>query len=300
MALIARRELRPISAHRHEVLELLERLLADELPSSQVVDRGECLLVPRRERILAAVTGPIPGSASSSADVARFRSSRAGSARCRARPPIGAGGCGRWLVVARGDAGSGSPSRSGAARLSSRLARFASTRGPWPPAAATRSPTREPAANRKTPVDRRLRRSRRPVPMQPDSRPGLRQRHLRMRPLSPERPRHRTRPPRRCSNRRQKEKGQQRQHDRGGPDEQHRPRHEGWRRRWVGGATGTLGGRAGTIGRILEDAPGSRSGPRIDLHGGWQGIAAGTTDVSPRRGTSDEARRRWRTLQTGP
>ncbi len=40
MAPSASRPLRPISADRHEILEAVERLLADELPRPEVVDRG--------------------------------------------------------------------------------------------------------------------------------------------------------------------------------------------------------------------------------------------------------------------
>jgi len=43
---MASRLLRPTSAHRHETLDLLEGLLADELACAQVVDRREPLLVP--------------------------------------------------------------------------------------------------------------------------------------------------------------------------------------------------------------------------------------------------------------
>ena len=41
----ARRPLRPISANRHAILETIERLLPDELPRSEVLDRDERLPV---------------------------------------------------------------------------------------------------------------------------------------------------------------------------------------------------------------------------------------------------------------
>ena len=45
----ASRPLRPMSADRHEVLEVRECLLADELSGAQILDRGEWLAVARGE-----------------------------------------------------------------------------------------------------------------------------------------------------------------------------------------------------------------------------------------------------------
>src|SRR6266545_6000819 len=60
MAPIARRALRPISANRHEVPELVERLLADELPGPEIVDRRERLLLAGSQD-LAGGHRPDPG-----------------------------------------------------------------------------------------------------------------------------------------------------------------------------------------------------------------------------------------------
>ena len=145
IAPIARRLLRPISADRHEVLELGERLLADELARPEVVDRRERLSrratrgswprSPARSRAACRARPPWRGSGRSARRPARrhrlIAARRRPASTPRSRPASSRDGTRIW-----------SPSLSGAARFSSRPARSASTRGPYPPAAATRSPTR--------------------------------------------------------------------------------------------------------------------------------------------------------------
>ena len=256
-------------ADRHEVLEVGERLLADELPRPQVLDRRERLLLAGRED-LGDGRRPDPGSVSSSSAVARLRSigPDAPPGRPGAAPPPDAAGP---FAAASSREGTRmwSPSRSGAARLSSRPARSVSTRGPYPPAASTRSPIRAPAGSSEDTrlVDRpddlddedaaRDRRRRTPPGCDGPTRADDRQRRTAVDDDQPAR----RRPGR-------EHERPDRERNRGDPDDERGPLDGPPRRRF-----GTAGRRA--RGPARPDPRGrataSRSDPRIDLPGGMVG-----------------------------
>ena len=137
-------------ADRHEVLEVGERLLADELPGPEVLDRGERLFRPGRDD-LGGRRGPDPRQRleffrGRVIEVDRSRRAAAIGAPPRAR------GCraGRRRVVTRRDTDLVAVAkRRGEVELATRPlgvdARTVSS------AAATRSPIRAPAGNSKTP-----------------------------------------------------------------------------------------------------------------------------------------------------
>ena len=99
----------------------------------------------RAAMILAAVTGPIPGSASSSELVARFRSTRPPAPPVRARRRSRRGTSGS--ASSREGTRTWSPSVRHRRQVQDLGGRSVSTRGPYPPAASTRSPTREPGGS---------------------------------------------------------------------------------------------------------------------------------------------------------
>ena len=129
-------------ADRHEVLEARERLLADELPGPQVVDRGERLLVARGEDL---GRGRRP-DAGQRVELGRGRPVEVDRCRGLRRlprvPPAARRREPRRSASSRDGTRIWSPSRRGAARLSSRPAR------PHRPAGHSHRPRRQVADTR--------------------------------------------------------------------------------------------------------------------------------------------------------
>ena len=148
----ASQPVRGTSAHRDELAQLLERLLAEDASRAQLLDGRERRLLARRDDLLRGrrpdagqrlelgLRGGVQVDRPTGRAVAAGRAARAGGAPLAPAGASSRDGTRTW-----------SPSLSVAARLSSRSALAVSTRGPYPPAAATRSPTRDPAGSRKTP-----------------------------------------------------------------------------------------------------------------------------------------------------
>ena len=139
---------------RHEVLELARTSSRRRACASAGRRPRRTAVASRDAMILAAVTGPIPGSVSSSLggravqvdgpDAPGRRRSAPGR---RPRSPALA----RRRVVPRRHADLVAVLEDAPRGSARGRARPVSTRGPNPPAASTRSPTREPAGSRKTP-----------------------------------------------------------------------------------------------------------------------------------------------------
>ena len=137
----ASQALRGTSGGGHELSDALERLLAEDPARSQLVHGGERSLVPRRDDLVGRHRSD-----------ARQRIELLGGGVVEVdqlRPPAWAGAEPIGAVVLAGSSRDGtriwSPSARTAARRSSTATRAVSTRGPYPPAAATRSAIRAPA-----------------------------------------------------------------------------------------------------------------------------------------------------------